>query len=91
MKKFGIETDVKLSFSKPKTNFRQVYQKHQRIEMTAMLTSLTSALKFLFRNTLQNELLTKKLILSKNANNKKCASKFVFFNEKKIEKDSDDF
>jgi hypothetical protein len=33
----------------------------------------------------------KKLILSKNANNKKCASKFVFFNEKKIEKDSDDF
>ena len=25
----------------------------------------------------------KKLILSKNANNKKCASKFVFFNEKK--------
>ena len=32
-----------------------------------------------------------KLILSKNANNKKCASKFVFFNEKKIEKDSDDF
>ena len=33
----------------------------------------------------------KNLILSKNANNKKCASKFVFFNEKKIEKDSDDF
>ena len=32
-----------------------------------------------------------KLILSKNANNKLCASKFVFFNEKKIEKDSDDF
>ena len=26
----------------------------------------------------------KKLILSKHANNKKCASKFVFFNEKKI-------
>ena len=33
----------------------------------------------------------KKLILSNNANNKKCVSKFVFFNEKKIEKDSDDF
>ena len=33
----------------------------------------------------------KKLILSKNANNKRCASKFVFFNEKKIENDSDDF
>ena len=33
----------------------------------------------------------KKLILSKNAYNKKCASEFVFFNEKKIEKDSDDF
>ena len=32
-----------------------------------------------------------KLILSKYANNKKCASKFVFFNEKKIEKHSDDF
>ena len=33
----------------------------------------------------------KKTILSKNANNKKCSSKFVFFNEKKIEKDLDDF
>jgi hypothetical protein len=32
-----------------------------------------------------------KLILSKNVNNKKCAPKLVFFNEKKIEKDSDDF
>ena len=32
-----------------------------------------------------------KLISSKNANNKKCASKFVFFNEKKNEKESDDF
>ena len=32
-----------------------------------------------------------RLILSKNVNNKKCASKLVFFNEKKIEKDSDDF
>ena len=31
------------------------------------------------------------LILSKNVNNKKCAPKLVFFNEKKIEKDSDDF
>ena len=30
-------------------------------------------------------------MLSKNGNNKKCAPKFVFFNEKKIEKDSDDF
>ena len=30
-------------------------------------------------------------MLSKNANNKKCASKFVFFNEKKNQKDSDDF
>ena len=29
---------------------------------------------------------SKKMILSKNVNNKKC-----FFNEKKIEKDSDDF
>ena len=32
--------------------------------------------------------MVKKLILSKNANNKKCASKFVLFNEKKIEEDS---
>ena len=32
-----------------------------------------------------------KLILSKNINNKKCAPELVFFNEKKIEKDSDDF
>ena len=31
------------------------------------------------------------MILSKNANNKKCAPKLVFFNEKKNEKDSDDF
>ena len=30
-------------------------------------------------------------MLSKNANNKKCAPKLIFFNEKKIEKDSDDF
>ena len=28
-------------------------------------------------------------MLSKNFNNKKCASKLVFFNEKRIEKDSD--
>ena len=31
------------------------------------------------------------LILSKNVNNEKCAPKLIFFNEKKIEKDSDDF
>jgi hypothetical protein len=31
------------------------------------------------------------MILSKNVNNKKCAPKLVFFIEKKIEKDSDDF
>ena len=30
-------------------------------------------------------------MLSINVNNKKCAPKFVFFNEKKIEKDWDDF
>ena len=30
-------------------------------------------------------------MLSKNINNKKCAPKLVFFNEKEIEKDSDDF
>ena len=29
-------------------------------------------------------------MLSKNIDNKKCAPKLVFFNEKKIEKDSDD-
>ena len=28
---------------------------------------------------------------SKNVNNKKCAPKLIFFNEKKIEKDSDNF
>ena len=32
-----------------------------------------------------------KLMLSKSVNNKKCAPKLVFFNEKKIEKVSDDF
>jgi hypothetical protein len=32
-----------------------------------------------------------KLISLKNVNNKKCAPKLVFFNEKKNEKDSDDF
>ena len=31
------------------------------------------------------------MILSKNVNNKKCAPNLVFFNEKKIEKDLDDF
>ena len=31
------------------------------------------------------------MILSKNVNNKKCAPKLVFFNEKKIDKDSDNF
>ena len=30
-------------------------------------------------------------MLSKNANNKKCATNFLFFNEKKIQKDSNDF
>ena len=29
------------------------------------------------------------MMLSKNVNNKKCASKLIFFNEKKIEKDYD--
>ena len=28
-------------------------------------------------------------MLSKNVNNKKCAPNLIFFNEKKIEKDSD--
>ena len=31
------------------------------------------------------------MILSINVNNKKFAPQLVFFNEKKIEKDSDDF
>ena len=31
------------------------------------------------------------MILSKNVDNKKCAPKLVFFNKKKIGKDSDDF
>ena len=31
------------------------------------------------------------MMLSKNVNNKKCAPKLILFNEKKIEKDSDDF
>ena len=30
-------------------------------------------------------------MLSKNVNNKKCAPKLIFFNEKKNEKDWDDF
>ena len=30
-------------------------------------------------------------MLSKNVDNKKCAPKLIFFNEKKIEKDSDNF
>ena len=33
----------------------------------------------------------KKIMLSKIVNNKKYALKLVFFNEKKIEEDSDDF
>ena len=32
-----------------------------------------------------------KLIFSRNINNRKCAPKMIFFNEKKIEKDLDDF
>ena len=31
------------------------------------------------------------MVLSKNVNNKSCAPKLIFFNEKKIEKDSDNF
>ena len=31
------------------------------------------------------------MMLSKIVNNKKCAPKLILFNEKKIEKDSDDF
>ena len=31
------------------------------------------------------------MFLSQNVNNKKCAPKLVFINEKKIEKNSDDF
>ena len=30
-------------------------------------------------------------MLPKNVNNKKCVPKLIFFNEKKIEKDSDNF
>ena len=32
-----------------------------------------------------------KIDVIKNVNNKKCAPKLVFFNEKKIEKDYNDF
>ena len=32
-----------------------------------------------------------KIEVFKNVNNKKCAPKLIFFNEKKIEKDSDNF
>ena len=32
-----------------------------------------------------------KLEMSKNVNNRKAAPKLIFFNEKKIEKDSDNF
>ena len=39
---------------------------------------------------LENEAI-EKLMLSKNVSNNKCAPKLVFFNEQKIEKDSDDF
>ena len=39
---------------------------------------------------LENKVI-EKLMLSKNVNNKKCAPKLIFFNEKKIEKDSDEF
>ena len=31
------------------------------------------------------------MTLSKNVNNKQCTPKLIFFNEKKIQKDSDDF
>ena len=31
------------------------------------------------------------MMLSKNANNKKCAPKFIFLDEKTIQKDFDDF
>ena len=40
--------------------------------------------------TLKNKL-NWKLGLSKNVGNKKCAPEFVFFNEKNIQEDSDDF
>ena len=33
----------------------------------------------------------KKLMLSKNVNNKKCAPELIFFNEKKTVKDSNNF
>jgi hypothetical protein len=39
---------------------------------------------------LENKMI-KKLMLSKNDHNKKCASVFVFFNEKKIERNLDNF
>ena len=32
-----------------------------------------------------------KIDVIKNVNNQKCAPKLIFFNEKKIEKDSDNF
>ena len=39
---------------------------------------------------LENKVL-QKLKFSKNVKNKKCAPKLIFFNEKKIEKDLDNF
>ena len=42
-----------------------------------------------FENWCNGEVI-QKLMLSKNVNNKKCAHKLIFFNEKK-EKDSDYF
>ena len=39
---------------------------------------------------LENEVV-KKLIILKKFNSKKCVPKLIFFNEKKIEKGSDDF
>ena len=39
---------------------------------------------------LENKVI-QKLMLSKNVNNKTCAPELIFFNEKRIEKDSDNF
>ena len=39
---------------------------------------------------LENKVI-KKLMLSKNVNNQKCAPKFIIFNEKNNQRDSDNF
>ena len=80
-----------VEFSKGGTKLERFLPKNQHTQRKLMnfenwVNGVVSKNRRYFRNKRRSI-----LMLSKNVNNKKRAPKLIFFNEKKIEKDSDNF